>query len=219
MTEPIILYFDLISPYAYLAWKTANRLAERSGRRVHPVPVLFAAMLDHYGHKGPAEIPPKRLYTFRHVSRLAAAEGLRVQPPPSHPFNPLLGLRLASLPLGPERREPLIHALFDAVWGGGGGVETPEAVRAALRATGEDAEALTARAVAPENKARLREQTEAAIAFGAFGVPTYVVEKEVFWGYDSQEHLLGYLRGQDAVDREDHARWAHLRPSAVRPGS
>src|SRR5262245_64367925 len=93
---PVRFLFDYLSPYAYIAWTQVHGLAERHGRQVEPVPILFAALLGTYGHKGPAEIPPKRVYTFKHVVRLAHRVSVPLKPPPAHPFNPLLALRVTS---------------------------------------------------------------------------------------------------------------------------
>src|SRR5688572_3672728 len=120
---PVWFLFDVISPYAYLGWHRIHEVAARHGRTVAPQPVLFAAMLDAWGQRGPAEIVPKRVYTFKHVVRLAHDQGMPIAPPPSHPFNPLLALRVATAALdGPDVRA-VIDALFAAVWIGGPGVE------------------------------------------------------------------------------------------------
>ena len=95
----IRFHFDFISPYAYLAWTQIHALAARHGRSVEPVPVLFAALLDHHGTKGPAEIPAKRRYLMFDVVRKARALGVPIGPPPAHPFDPLLALRVASVPM------------------------------------------------------------------------------------------------------------------------
>jgi 2-hydroxychromene-2-carboxylate isomerase len=58
------------------------------------VPVLFAGLLNALGTKGPAEVPPKRLYVFKHAFRLAHGLGVPLAPPPAHPFTPLLALRV-----------------------------------------------------------------------------------------------------------------------------
>jgi 2-hydroxychromene-2-carboxylate isomerase len=141
------------------------------------------------------------------------------QPPPAHPFNPLLALRVAALPLPPTQRLALVDALFRAVWAGGGGVEGPERVGALLRAQGLDADALLAQAGAPEAKARVRQNTEEALAAGAFGVPTYLVDGELFFGVDSLGHLEDFLQGRDPLQPSELAAWSALRPSSVRPGS
>jgi 2-hydroxychromene-2-carboxylate isomerase len=96
--QMVRFYFDFISPYAYLASTQLDGIAARTQVTIERVPVLFAALLDAHGQKGPAEIPAKRRYTWKDVSRKCHAAGVPIAPPPSHPFNPLLGLRVASLP-------------------------------------------------------------------------------------------------------------------------
>jgi 2-hydroxychromene-2-carboxylate isomerase len=207
---PVELWFDFISPYAYLAWQRIHPLVEAHGRSVVYRPTLFAGLLDHWGQLGPAEIPPKREWVFKQVLRRAHALGVPLQPPPRHPFNPLLGLRLASLELEPNRQRALIDALFRATWGGGPGIDDPSAVEAVLRAAGFDAESLLADATTPANKQRVIEGGREAISLGVFGVPTMIVDGELFWGDDSFAELDGFLRGEDPYDAELLRRWASL---------
>lgn len=217
MSEPVIcFYFDYLSPYAYLAWSQIHALAERTGHQVAPIPTLLAALLAKGGTRGPAEIPAKRAYLFKDTLRSARVLGLPLEPPPSHPFNPLLALRVSSLDLSADEQRRVIDALFRAAWGGGGGVESPEAAAHALGAAGFDGPALIARAAALEIKERLRKNTEDAIAAGVFGVPTMRVGDEIFWGYDSFGHLERFLRGEASLPAEALERWRLLPASARR---
>jgi 2-hydroxychromene-2-carboxylate isomerase len=196
-------YFDFISPYAFIAWTQVHALAERNGRSVEPVPVLFAALLDAHGQRGPAEIPAKRTYTFRDAYRKAHRLGLPpLVPPPSHPFNPLLALRVASLPLEPAAKRRLIDALYTSTWVDGIGVEDPRAVSAAAARAGLDGDALVRAAAEPEAKARLRAATEEAVRRGVFGVPTVLVDDEIFWGTDGLELVEPFLRGEDPLPKD-----------------
>ncbi len=214
---PIRFYFDVISPYAFVGWKALPALAARHGRAIEPVPVLFAALLDAHGQKGPAEIPAKRVYAFKDAYRKARKVGVDgLIPPPTHPFNPLLALRVASLPMEQDARTRLIDALFDGAWAGGGGVETPEQVRAAGRRAGLDGEALVAAAAEPAAKERVRQVTDDAITRGVFGVPTFSVDDEPFWGVDALPHLDDWLAGDDPVPAAAAARWGGLAASADR---
>jgi 2-hydroxychromene-2-carboxylate isomerase len=214
-------YFDFISPYAYLGWPQARALAERCGVALRPVPVLFAALLDAHGTKGPAEIEPKRLYTFKHVTRLAHDLGVVLIPPPAHPFNPLLALRVASLPQAEEQRTRLVDLLFQRVWAGGGGVTDAGVLVRALEDAGMPGAAMVAEAGTPEAKERVRAQTEEALARGVFGVPSIEVEStgEVFWGQDAIPHVERHLAGGDPATPELLARWRDLPKGAVRPGA
>jgi len=214
----LAFFFDFISPYAYVAWKGIRAVGARHGRTVEVVPVLFAAILDAHGQKGPAEIPAKREFTFRDAYRKAHRAGLPpLRPPPSHPFNPLLALRVASVPMDRDASYRLVDALFDAAWMTGSGVETAERVGEAIVAAGLDAPTLLAEATSAEGKARVRAATDAAIARGAFGVPTMIADGELFWGTDGLEFLDAFLRGEDPVPRD--LAWAQRPTSATRPGS
>lgn len=217
MSSPALrFYFDFISPYAYLGWTQIHALAGRHGRDVEPVPILFAALLNHYGHKGPAEIPPKRGYMFKNILRLAHRLGVNLQPPPAHPFNPLLALRVASLPMAAADRRRLIDALFAATWGGGDGVMQPEAVARAVQTAGLDAAALLQEAASPAAKDRVRQQTDEALGQGVFGVPSVAVDGEIFWGNDAFPDVEDFLRGQDPARPELLLRWVNLPAAAQR---
>ena len=94
--------FDVISPFAYLAFPQLSRLPAHVS--VELVPVLFAGLLQHFGQLGPAEIPSKRRFTYRFALWRARQLGLPMRMPPAHPFNPLALLRLAgSHVLGPRQ--------------------------------------------------------------------------------------------------------------------
>jgi 2-hydroxychromene-2-carboxylate isomerase len=200
-------YFDFVSPYAYLAWTQIGALAARHDRELELVPTLFAGLLEANRQLGPAEIPRKRTYIYKDVVRSAHALGVEIEPPRSHPFNPLLGLRVCSADLAPAARARAVDAMFRAVWAGGPGITDPATVTALLDTAGLDGAALVAAAATGEIKQRVRAQTEQALAHGAFGVPTMIVDGEVFWGVDSLPHVERRLRGEDAVDRVDFARW------------
>ncbi|MFT5433335.1 MAG: 2-hydroxychromene-2-carboxylate isomerase [Myxococcota bacterium] len=206
--------FDFISPYAYLAYHGLGTVAERHNTEIHAVPVLFAGLLNHHGQKGPAEIPAKRLYVFKDVMRSARRLGIHLEPPPSHPFNPLLALRVCGLDMPPETRWKLVGLLLERVWGGGGGVADSKVVEAVATEAGV-ANAVE-RAQAPEAKARLRTQTERAIEAGVFGVPTMLIDGELFWGSDSLPHLNDHLGGAEPLPADLVERWAHITPSATR---
>ena len=217
--EPVRFHFDYLSPYAYLAWQALPEIAARHGREVVAVPTLFAALLGAAGTKGPAEIPAKRVYVFKDAMRSAHALGVPFAPPPAHPFNPLLALRVSSLDLDEAVRARVVSRLFAATWGGGAGVDGEATVRALLDELGLDGAAMVREASSDATKARLRAATDAAIAAGAFGVPTMFVDGELFWGLDSLRHVDARLAGRDPIDDVDLSRWAHTPATAKRRGS
>ena len=104
----IEFWFDVISPYAWLAFQRLPQALEGVNVEVAYQPVLLAGLLSHWGSKGPAEIEPKRAWTYRQVAWLAHEQGTPLQLPRPHPFNPLAlqRLALAAAPAGgtPSRR-------------------------------------------------------------------------------------------------------------------
>ena len=197
-------YFDVISPYAYLQWQRLKSL----GVAVQPVPILFAAVLDHFGHKGPAEMNSKRRFTYRYVQFEAERRGIPFRFPDAHPFNPLTALRLAVV-LGATH--DAVDAIFAQVWGRGGSTEDFTDL---ARGFGiDEVAAATSRA---DVKSTLRANTEAAIARGVFGVPTLAIGDELFWGDDATAMALAYRDDPGLFARADYARIDALPMASVR---
>jgi 2-hydroxychromene-2-carboxylate isomerase len=214
---PIRFHFDYISSNAYLAWLALEPTAARLGRRVEPVPTLFAGLLESTGQLGPAEIRPKGRWMSRNNLRKAALLGLVLRPPAFHPFNPLLALRASSLDLPDAERHRFVTGLFRATWTEQRHVSDPGVVAAVADEAGLDGRAVVAAAGEPDAKQRLRRQTDDAIAAGVFGVPTVVADGELFWGYDDFPFLERFLEGRDPLDAEQARAWeGPQRPSAMR---
>ena len=187
-------YFDPVSPYAWLA---VEQLAQVTAAGGHIVcrPILLAALLNTHGTKGPAEVPAKRAYVFRDVMRQAKRLNLPFRGPPNHPFNPLAALR-AILAVEDEAQQlALTHRLLAAVWSEGIDVADPDSLSAVLTRSGFDAAAIRAAAATPEVKQRLRSGTQDAIDAGIFGVPTFRLRGELFWGADRVDAIVWALKG------------------------
>jgi 2-hydroxychromene-2-carboxylate isomerase len=215
--QTLYFYFDYLSTNAYVAWTQLPKLASRFGVAVEPVPVLFAGLLEAHGQLGPAEVRPKAIWMAKNNLRKAALLGIPLEPPRHHPWNPLLSLRVSSLELPAEQRSNLIDALFRAVWVRGLHVSEPAVVASVADELGLPGSALVEQAGRPESKARLRAQTDEAIAAGVFGVPAMRVGGELFWGYDDWPHLELFLAGKDPLDPRESEKWfGSVRPSAVR---
>ena len=209
-------YFDYISTNAYLAWLQMPTLARRYGLLVEPVPVLFAGLLESHGTTGPAEVPPKALWMFKNNLRKAALLGVPLNPPAFHPFNPLLSLRATTAALDADECDAFVTRLFEAVWVRGEHVSEPAVVERAARDVGLDGAAIVAAASTSEVKARLRAQTDEAIARGVFGVPMMEANGELFWGYDDLPYLELFLAGDDPLTRTN---WGKTSMEAPRPSA
>ncbi len=189
-------YFDLVSPFAYLALPALERLAERHPLRLHPV--VFGAILSHWGGLGPAEVAPKRLHTYRLCQFLADQAGVPLHFPPAHPFRSLDALR--GLSTTDEPSLPAVRAAFDHIWAQGGDP------------------ALLLGSADPAAKERLRAWTASAIAAGVFGVPSLVLDGEVFWGLDAMPMAEAYLRDPSLFRRAGMARLNALPVGVTRGG-
>lgn len=192
-----IWYFDIISPYAYLHLKQFAKIAPALDIEFRPV--LFAGLLKHWGTKGPAELPAKRRHTYRQCVWLARANGIPFAMPPLHPFNPLKVLRLLT-GLGAPRGA--VDAAFDFVWGEG---RDPNTEWPALCARLGVA-AATPLVDDPAVKQTLQYTTDAAAAAGVWGVPTFAIDGELFWGADTIEWMNAFLGDRALFTRPDMRR-------------
>ena len=211
-TEPAsraLWYYDVVSPYAYLQCEQLGRVAAKLP--VQPVPVLFAGLLNHWEHKGPAEIPAKRRHTYRQALWLGHRNGVPITVPRAHPFNPLPFQRLA-IALGAKLE--LVRELLRFVWRDGRILQEESDWLALAQAAGvADVRPLIEDEVV---KTRLRANTEDAIARGVWGVPTLDIDGELFWGLDTTDWALDWLAGETWADPHDLDRIETLPSAAVR---
>ena len=196
-------YFDFLSPFSYLQLAEFDRLPP--DLEVTYRPVLFAGLLAHWQHKGPAEIPAKRVQTYRWCHWYAARRDIPFRMPPAHPFNPLRPLRLAVA----QGAEPqLIRAIFDAIWAEGRDPSDDEEWQALTARLGiADADEMIARS---EVKEALRRGTEEAAERGVFGIPTFAIGDEIFWGLDTTDLVLDYLNDSNMLKTGEYARISDL---------
>ena len=198
--DTIEFYADPISPYVYIAWQRLRvLLRERPDLRVIVRPVLFASLLGTFGQRGPAEIAPKRVFTYKDIVRRCHELGIPLTGPATHPFNPLTALR--AILAAPEADRGLaLGAIVDAGWGRGIDMADPAALTTALTTAGLDGPRLIAATAEPAIKHRLITATAAAAHRGVFGVPTFAVGDDLIFGQDRLPDVLRVLAGTDPVD-------------------
>jgi len=200
-------YFDFVSPYSYIALHRLETLAAPVSFR----PVLFAGLLNHFGQKGPAEVPEKRRWTYRWCTWWAKELGIPFRFPATHPFNPLQHLRLA---LACDSTPEAVKRIFSFVWMSGENASDPERFAQLCRELGVD----TARLASPEVKDVLRANTEEAAARGVFGVPTLVIDGELFWGADAIDFAQAFLADPALFQAPEMRRLEALPIGAARNG-
>ena len=178
---------------------------------VRLIPVLFAGLLNHWGHKGPAEIPAKRIEMYRYYHWYAEHLGIRFRTPPAHPFNPLKVLRLA---IALDVNQRTVEEIFDFIWGEGNDIHSQEGFNAlSSRLKVDNAENLISLTTI---KKALRDNTEQAVALGVFGVPTFVIESRIFWGFDRTDMMLEYLDNPTIMQTPEMNRLANVPKAAGR---
>jgi 2-hydroxychromene-2-carboxylate isomerase len=200
-------YFDFVSPFAYLCLHRLKELP--SDLAIEYRPVLFAGLLNHWGQKGPAELPTKRRYTYRWSHWWAHSLGIPLRYPAAHPFNPLHHLRLA---IACGSKPEAVRKIFDSIWTTGEDASDQRRFAVLCEELRVTADVLAA----AEVKDTLRKNTEAAAQRGVFGVPTFDVDGELFWGADSIEFLRAFLADPSAVRNEEMRRLDSLPVAAAR---
>ena len=202
-------YFDFVSPFAYLQCEQLPVLEARL--RIRYRPVLFAGLLKAHGHKGPAEIPAKRRFSYRFVVWQAKQLGIPLKFPAVHPFNPLPLLRLA---VAADCDPDAVRLIFRFVWRDGRIGDLPiEWAELMSELALPDAQL---RIDTPEVKAALRSNTDDAIARGVFGVPTLAIGDELFWGADATAMAADYVAAGCRYDDPEMTRVASLPVGADR---
>jgi len=203
-------YFDFVSPFAYLQFEALNRLPLEAEVTLRPV--LFAGLLNHWGHKGPAEIPKKRRFTYRFVQWLAERDGVRMKFPPAHPFNPLRALRLA---IAAGNGIDPVRTIFRHTWRDGKSIDDVKQWNELCTKVGlDDPDTKINR---PEVKDELKRNGERALAAGLFGVPSFVIDDEIFWGADATGMVVDYLREPQQFWSGERGRVADLPIGIERP--
>jgi len=189
--KQITFFLDFISPYAYLAFEHLPQALQGLSYAVEYRPVLFAGMLKRHGQLGPAEVAPKRDWTYRQVLWNAHRHGIEMRMPAMHPFNPLPLLRLAiACGASGSANRYVCETIFRHVWRGGADAVDASRLESLVK------QLQPARDLAADDvKAELKANTDEAIARGVFGVPTCAVDGKLFWGFDALPMLRDYLEG------------------------
>ncbi len=202
-------YFDFVSGYAYLQFEQLDRLPD--GVSVRFKPILFAGLLNHFGHLGPAELAPKREHTYRHWVWLGEQLAIPTKMPPAHPFNSLAALRLA---VACDCDREAIAKIFRFIWREGRDAGNADEIAELTSRLGiaDPATALGDNAV----KSALRTYTEEAATKGVFGVPTAVVDDRLFWGLDATDMLIAQLEDPDIFAGDEYRRVRDLPIGAAR---
>ncbi|WP_020480383.1 2-hydroxychromene-2-carboxylate isomerase [Sandarakinorhabdus sp. AAP62] len=199
MTKTVELIFDFVSPNAYLVWQPLREMVARQGAQIRITPAFLGGMHKLTGNAPPfirdAEVKGKNEYANLEMNRFIAKHGLtRFRMNPKFPFNSVNLLRML-IALDGDDQIRFVEALLPAIWEQGLDVSDADAVTAVLTAADFDAEALAARTQDPVIKQTLIDNTEQAVARGTFGIPTFYVGSEMFFGKERLGQIEEMLAG------------------------
>jgi 2-hydroxychromene-2-carboxylate isomerase len=202
-------YFDFISPYSYFGLHALKRLP--ADVAVDYQPVLLAGLLNHWGQKGPAEVPPKRIWTLRSCIWWAKQNNVPFRFPVAHPFNSLPYLRLS---IAAGNSPGAIQKIFTALWTTGCNPADPKVISglaASLRVPLD-------RIADADVKNALRDATARAVQRQVFGVPSLCIDEHVFWGNDAVDFAVAYLADPGILATDEMKRADTLPIGVSRPG-
>ncbi len=197
MPKSFEFLFDFGGPNAYLAHKVLPQFCADNDAEAIYVPVLLGGLFKATNNQAPmiryAETPAKRDYEMLEFRRYIAAHNIPFKMNPHFPINSLTVMRGAVAAQHLDCFMPYVDTMMNAMWEDGANTGDPAVVRDLLDQAGLDSAAIMAKSDDPETKAELAANTEKAVARGAFGVPTFFVGDEIFWGKERLAQVAAAL--------------------------
>jgi 2-hydroxychromene-2-carboxylate isomerase len=194
MTKTLEFIFDFASPNAYLAWRALPAILERTGATLAVTPALLGGLFKLTGNQAPMTafggIKGKLDYEMLETRRFIARHGLdRFRMNPHFPMNTLVPMRALVAAQADGKATTYIEAVLTAAWETGEKIDDPAVLTAVLDRAGLPGADLLARTQQPEVKQRLLDETQRAADRGAFGIPTFFVGEEMFFGKERLEQV------------------------------
>ena len=193
MTKNVTFCFDFGSPYSYLAYNNLNSIREAGGE-VTIMPVLLGGIFKATGNQPPATVQKKGEYMFKDINRWSKKLDIPFKMNPYFPILTVPHMRGAVLAQRENILEKYMQVMFEAIWVKAMNLNDQEILTNIAEKSGIDPNQFAEEISSDEIKNKLRENTEFAISKGAFGVPTYYLDDEMFWGIDSVKFLLEVLK-------------------------
>ena len=184
--KSVEFYFDLGSPYSYLAYYRLLQIAEQQEIQVVYKPILLGGVFKATGNRSPIEIPVKGVYSILDMQRWAEYYQIPMQMNPHFPMNTLTLMRILTgvQLLHLEKFEQVLKLLFDAMFGTPQNLNEPTVLAEVLKPSGFSVEDIMSMVQSDVVKQKLITETEQAIQRGIFGAPTFFVGDEMYWGQD-----------------------------------
>lgn len=193
MTKTVIFCFDFGSPYSYLAYNYLSVIKD-AGAEIEIKPVLLGAIFKATGNQPPAAVQKKGEYMFNDIQRWAKKLNLEFKMNPFFPILTVPHMRGAILAQKKNTLEQYMEAMFNSIWVKALNLNDQEILTKVAAESGIDPNDFSEGISSDKIKDELRINTQFAIDKGAFGVPTYFLENEMFWGIDSIKFLIDSLK-------------------------
>ncbi|MHC5170734.1 2-hydroxychromene-2-carboxylate isomerase [Acinetobacter johnsonii] len=184
--KSVEFYFDLGSPYSYLAYYRLLQMAERQEVQIVYKPILLGGVFKATGNRSPIEIPVKGVYSILDMQRWSEYYHIPMHMNPHFPMNTLTLMRILTgvQLLHLEKFEQVLKLLFDAMFGTPQNLNEPTVLAEVLKPSGFSVEDIMSMVQSEVVKQKLITETEQAIQRGIFGAPTFFVGDEMYWGQD-----------------------------------
>ena len=186
MQPAIEFLFDFASPNVYLAYRALPPILERTGAKLQITPCLLGGIFKATGNKSPivafADVKGKVDYEMLEIRRFIAKHKINFRMNPHFPVNSLMLMRAFVAAIEAGQEAVFIEMGLRGMWEDGLKLDDPAVLKDAIDAAGLDGAALMEAAQTESVKSKLQLNTETAVARGVFGLPTFFVGKEMFWG-------------------------------------
>ena len=190
MTRQVDFYFDFASPNAYLSHKVISGIEERTGAKFNYIPVLLGGIFKATNNKPPMEaffgIMNKNEYQSIEMQRFQERHG--IDKFKMNPHFPVISLQIIRGAVGAQKDgylDKYIDEVLKHMWEEPKKMDDPDVIKEAFSESGFDADRLMEQIQDPEIKAQLISNTEEAVNRGTFGIPTFFVGEEIFFGKDT----------------------------------
>ena len=190
MTRQVDFYFDFASPNAYLSHKVVSGIEERTGAKFNYIPVLLGGIFKATNNKPPMEaffgIMNKNEYQSIEMQRFQERHG--IDKFKMNPHFPVISLQIIRGAVGAQKDgylDKYIDEVLKHMWEEPKKMDDPDVIKEAFTESGFDADRLMEQIQDPEIKAQLISNTEEAVNRGTFGIPTFFVGEEIFFGKDT----------------------------------
>jgi 2-hydroxychromene-2-carboxylate isomerase len=189
MAKRVEFLFDFGSPASYLAYKRLPALVAKTGARIDYVPMLLGGVFKATGNASPAAVPAKGAWMNADLARWATRHKIEFNRNPYFPINTLHLMRGATGLIDDTRFMTYCDVVFDAMWREPKNLGDPAELTPVIRRAGLEPDDFKALVEREDVKDRLKATTEAAVARGVFGAPTFFVGEDMFFGQDRMDFV------------------------------